>query len=50
FDEDWFRNPRSADFLREVCRVGGGGSVEDALEQLGGCASDAVKRVHEMLG
>lgn len=49
FDEDWFRNPRSSGFLREVCRKGGGGSVESALEELGGSLDDAAPRVREMV-
>lgn len=49
FDEDWFRNPRSAGFLREVCRKGGAGSVEGALEELGGSLDTATSRVREMV-
>ncbi|MFK8000503.1 MAG: hypothetical protein AB8H86_12965 [Polyangiales bacterium] len=49
FDEDWFRNPRSAGFLREVCRKGGAGSVESALVELGGSLDTATARVREMV-
>lgn len=49
FDEDWFRNPRSAGFLREVCRKGGAGSAEAALEELGGSLDTATSRIREMV-
>lgn len=42
FDEDWFRNPRSAEVIRGACARGGALSVENWGEELGADVHDAA--------
>jgi len=49
-DEDWARNPRTADVLRAATSRGGGLSVEGWLDELGGRWDDGARRLGELTG
>lgn len=48
FDEDWYRNPRTAETIRGACARGGGLSVEALCVELGVGEGDAKGRIHEL--
>ncbi|HJL18515.1 MAG TPA: hypothetical protein RMH99_22840 [Sandaracinaceae bacterium LLY-WYZ-13_1] len=50
FDEDWWRNPRTAELLRAACARGPTLTVEAWAEELGADGGALADRVDELLG